>query len=209
MSFVDADCFWSSDKPLSTSNRRRKCLTTADWGPLHWETFRRLPGDPMPYADCGQGDISLHAGVPAPSGKLMARRGRNSSRTYAIRRRAPSSVKFHGDCRMTSGKLNSSGIPTNHLTKPTPLRDSLFSSVTASRRIDVQALADAQTGLAQLGEAVSQRLVLRSQLVGWLQLPTLAGRRATPSRLVTQPARCSNRIRKGHRSRRHRSYRVE
>ena len=51
----------------------------------------------------------------------------------------------------------------------------------AQDSIDVQALADAQTGLAQLGEAVSQRLVLRSQLVGWLQLPTLAGLRATPS----------------------------
>ena len=47
--------------------------------------------------------------------------------------------------------------------------------------IDVQALADAQTGLAQPGEAVSQRLVLRSPLVSWLQRPTLAGRRTTQS----------------------------
>ena len=45
----------------------------------------------------------------------------------------------------------------------------------AQDSIDVQALGDAQTGLAQPGEPVSQRLVLRSQLVGWLQLPTLVG----------------------------------
>ena len=41
--------------------------------------------------------------------------------------------------------------------------------------IDIEALADAQTGLAQPGEALSQRLDLYSQLDAWLQFPTLAG----------------------------------
>ena len=35
--------------------------------------------------------------------------------------------------------------------------------------IDIEALADAQTGLAQPGEALSQRLDLYSQLAAWFQ----------------------------------------
>ncbi|MCS1416904.1 MAG: hypothetical protein M2R46_04657 [Verrucomicrobia subdivision 3 bacterium] len=38
---------------------------------------------------------------------------------------------------MISGKLNSLGSPMDHLIKPTPLKDNLFSFVSASRRIDV------------------------------------------------------------------------
>ena len=38
---------------------------------------------------------------------------------------------------MASGTCRSLGSATNHLTNPTPLRDSLVSSVIASRRMEV------------------------------------------------------------------------